>query len=152
MSISDKAQQIKADYQSQLDKLEQVKGELQGKLSLVDEMVAQADQEVLDAKNAGIEEGKAMIQLPDPTSPDAQYTQAQMNDAVNAGMAQQKSLDDAAAQAQSDALNGQLASAQQQASDLQAQLDAERADRAAEKQADADKLAQAQALIDSAKA
>jgi chromosome segregation ATPase len=132
MSIQDKASVIKADYQSQLDKLEELKASLAGKLDLVDSMVKESDDAVAQAKLDGIEEGKAMIQLPDPSNPDNQYTQQQMNDAVNAG---QKQISDQL-QPQIDSLNAEKA-------DLQSQLDA-----AKQAQADAEaKLASDEAKI-----
>ena len=40
----------------------------------------------VDASYAkGYADGKDAVELPEPTNPDAQYTQAQMNDAVNTG-------------------------------------------------------------------
>lgn len=43
----------------------------------------------------GFEAGKGAIVLPDSTNPDAQYTQQQMNDAVNSGKGEQRLADEA---------------------------------------------------------
>lgn len=80
--------------------------------------------------NQGVTDGKASIQLPAPSDPNAQYTQQQMQDAVNAGQKQQSDQDVAKFQPQIDDLNGKLTQLQSDfdakvASDAQAMSDAQ---------------------------
>jgi len=75
-------------------KLDAIKAPIQGMLDAADAIPALVDQAELVSYNKGVEDGKAMIVLPDPTNPDNIYTQAQMDEAVSNGKAQQKSEDD----------------------------------------------------------
>jgi hypothetical protein len=128
MAAKDVADSLKADFQAQIDKADELKASLAQKIQSVDDLVVQAHAE-------GVDEGKAMIQLPDPSSPDAQYTQQQMNDAVNAGQDQVKaqlqpqvdqlSADKAALQTQLDQVNADLVAAKQAQADAGAKLSAD---------------------------
>ncbi len=64
-----------------------LKKHLQQQAETAKEAVEQYDVDVAAADKAGevrgIEIGRGQIQLPDDQNPDAQYTQAQMNEAVN---------------------------------------------------------------------
>jgi chromosome segregation ATPase len=127
MAVKDKSDVIKADYQAQLDKVEELKSSLSQKIQLVDDMMAEHDAEVAQAKADGFADGKASIQLPDASDPAAQYTQEQMSAAVNAGQDQVR----AEMQPQLDQANSDKAA-------LQSQLDSAKADLDAAKQAQAD--------------
>jgi len=91
---------------------------------------ALVDAQELVKYNEGVEAGKAMIQLPDPTNPAAQYTQEQMDAAVTAGKEQQRSED----QVTIDAQGTELAALKLSLTDLQAALDKQLADFAAFKE------------------
>lgn len=102
--IQAKLDAIKAPFQSVIDATDAVP-------ALVDAAEkAKYDEGYNVGRADGIEEGKAMIQLPSPTLPDGTpnpdliYTQQQLNDAVTAGKEQQKAEDQVAI----DALNAQI--------------------------------------------
>lgn len=78
MGIKENAEILKGKLQARID-------ELQADQSLIDQMVADSELAVSEARLAGIEEGKGMIQLPDSSNPDAIYSQAQLAEAVVAG-------------------------------------------------------------------
>ncbi len=63
-----------------------LKGYLQTQADLSAEAVRQYDADIADKYAEGIQAGKDMIQLPDSSNPDAQYTQGQMDEAVTKGI------------------------------------------------------------------
>lgn len=85
MAALDTINQLEAKVQDQLDKASEVKAQLEADVALHEQLKSEVAGELQAAELAGIEKGKAMIQLPDPQNPDAQYTQAQLEEAVKAG-------------------------------------------------------------------
>lgn len=81
---------MNAEIQSKIDA---VKAPFQSMIDAADAIPALVDAAELVKFNEGVEVGKGMIVLPDPTNPDAQYTQSQMDEAVTSGKEQQKSED-----------------------------------------------------------
>lgn len=73
-----------------------LKKHLQDAASVAAEAVSQYDVDVAAARAAGIEEGREQIELPEPSNPDAQYTQQQMNDAVSTAVQNEKDASAAA--------------------------------------------------------
>lgn len=128
MAAKDLADAFKANLQAQIDKADELKSTLVQQQQDIDSMVAQAHSE-------GVDEGKASIQLPSPQDPAAQYTQEQMNAAVNAGQDQvraelqpqldQASSDKAALQSQLDSAKSDLNLAKQTQADAEAKLAAD---------------------------
>ena len=108
---------MNADIQGKLDAIKAV---FQPILDAADAVPALVDAQELVKYNEGVEAGKAMIVLPDPANPDAQYTQSQMDAAVSSGKEQQASED----QVQIADLGGKLASVQESAAALQINCDA----------------------------
>lgn len=92
---------MNADIQAQLDA---IKAPFQGVIAAADAVPALVEKAVADAKQEGIETGKAMIQLPDASDPTAVYTQEQMNKAINDKEAEVTGK----LQPQIDALNAQV--------------------------------------------
>ena len=76
-----------------------LKKHLQDAAAVAAEAVSQYDVDMAAARAAGIEEGREQIELPEPTNPDAQYTQAQMNDAVSTAVQNEKDASKAAIEA-----------------------------------------------------
>lgn len=107
---------MNADIQSKIDG---AKAPFQTVIENLDAIPALVDAAELVKYNEGVEDGKAMIQLPDPTDPAAQYTQEQMDAAVTAGKEQQRSED----QVTIDAQGAELAALKQQLVDLQGVAD-----------------------------
>lgn len=147
MAAQETISALKAKVQDELTKTDLVKAELEAEVALHDQLAIEVDAEKSAERLAGIEEGKAMIQLPDPTDPAAQYTQEQMNAAVNAGQELVKSE----LQPQIDAGLASIAALGVQLADLQSQLDAEKAKSASAEQSLADYQAKVQAELDEAK-
>lgn len=135
--VEDNAQTLKTGLATEV-------AQINGQIALVDEMVADTVAREAQAKADGIEIGKGMIQIPDPSNPASIYSQQQMNDAVNAGQDQlrgqlQPQIDAAVTQAKTatDALAGVQASlddATKKVADLQAAMDADAANDAAQAQ------------------
>lgn len=102
------------------DKVNIIAGAFQPVIDAANAIPALVDAQELVKYNEGVEAGKAMIQLPDPTDPTAIYSQAQMDAAVSAGKEQQASEDKVAFDAQ----GADLAALKQQIADLQGVADA----------------------------
>jgi hypothetical protein len=81
---------MNADIQSQLDV---IRAPAQAQLDAANAIPALVDVAELAKFNEGFQAGKDSIQLPDPNSPDAIYSQSQMDAAVIAGKGQQLSED-----------------------------------------------------------
>lgn len=84
------------------------KAEIEAKEAKIVEAQDDIALEIKKSFDAGVEEGKGMIQLPDPQDPQAQYTQAQLSAAVTAGKAQQRSEDETEFQPQIDTLKTEV--------------------------------------------
>ncbi len=147
MAAQETISALKAKVQDELVKADLVKAELEAEVALHDQLALEVDAEKSAERLAGIEEGKAMIQLPDPQDPAAQYTQEQMNAAVVAG----QDVIKLELQPQIDAALASVAALGVQVADLQAQLDTEKAKSASAEQSLADYHAKVQAELDEAK-
>lgn len=82
-----------------------LKKHLQDAAAVAADAVSQYDVDVAAAKAEGIEEGRGQIQLPEPTNPDAQYTQAQMNEAVSTAVENERNASAASIAAAQQATN-----------------------------------------------
>lgn len=137
--IEENAQVLISDLDSQIVKVDEVKAGLEQKKVLVQEMVSESSAAVLQARTEGIEEGRNSIVLPDPENPDAQYTQAAMDEAVSTREQQvrdemQPQIDASAKQVES--LNSELEMVKMDQQSLQGQVDQLKADIEAENVSD----------------
>lgn len=130
MSVSEKAQVFKSDYQAQLDKIEALKAPLQEKIVLADELVAEHESSVKAEYDRGYLEGKASVVLPDTGTGEKLFTQEDMNALAETAKAEKA----AELQPQIDAAQAAHAEAKAQAeqlaidiADLQARFDADQA-------------------------
>lgn len=101
------------------DKVNFIAGAFQPVIDAANAIPALVDERELVKYNEGFADGKASIQLPDPTNPDAIYTQSQMDAAVTAGKEQQKSED----QIMIDGLGTEVAALKQSLTDSNGALD-----------------------------
>lgn len=110
---------MRSDIQASLDA---IKAPALAIVTKVDNIPAAVEAGELAAYNEGVEAGKAMIQLPEPTNPDNIYTQQQMNDAVNAGKDEVRSAEVAPLQLQLTEKQSAIDSLNAQITDLNTKL------------------------------
>lgn len=131
MAALDTINQLEAKVQDQLAKAAEVKAQLEADVALHEQLKEEVSGEIKAAHDAGYEEGKASIQLPDKTDPTAQYTQEQLSSAVNTGKEEVR----AELQPQIDESLAKIASLSTQIADIEAALIAKDEEIAAEKAA-----------------
>lgn len=145
MAAMDTITQLEAKVQDQLDKASEVKAQLEADVALHEQLKSEVAAELQAAKDQAYLDGKASVVLPDPASPDAIFTQADMDKLAQVAKEEQKAAD----QLVIDEIQGQIAALSQQVTDLQGQLEAQKA---AADQSMAEYKAKVQAELDQDKA